>query len=104
MLYKKHCYRNGCRTLAHMTCGETVSSRSLGKGILTLPVWIFKTLWILKYHGSNNIIACGSFVEAHFIKTALVVFDVVVISMCSLSLVLCGRSIYRSLKLAKVSW
>lgn len=44
------------------------------------------------------------FVEAHFIKIALVVFDVVVISMCSLSLVLCGRSIYRSLKLAGVSW
>ena len=44
MLYKKHCYWNGCCTLARMTCEETVSRRSLWKGILTLPVWIFKTL------------------------------------------------------------
>lgn len=49
----------------------------------------------------NGEIKGSNTMKAHFIKTALVVFDVVVVSMCSLSLVLCGRSIYRSLKLAK---
>lgn len=43
-----------------------------------------------------------TFSGTHFITTTLVMFDVIVISFCALSLMLCTRSIYKSLKLAKV--
>ncbi|PFX20439.1 mucolipin-3-like [Stylophora pistillata] len=47
-----------------------------------------------KIKGQNHL-------RTHFITVALVMFDYIVISICSLSLVLCARSIYKSLKLAK---
>ncbi|KAJ7383847.1 Mucolipin-2 [Desmophyllum pertusum] len=47
-----------------------------------------------KIHGQNHF-------RTHFITMALLVFDAVVIFMCCVSLVLCIRSIYKSLKLAK---
>lgn len=47
-----------------------------------------------KIKGQNHI-------RTHFITVALVMFDAVVISICTVSLVLCTRSIYKSLKLAK---
>ena len=43
-----------------------------------------------------------TFSGTHFITVTLVMFDVIVISFCALSLMLCTRSIYKSLKLAKV--
>ena len=45
-----------------------------------------------------------TFSGTHFITTTLVMFDVIVISFCALSLMLCTRSIYKSLKLAKVMY
>ena len=41
-------------------------------------------------------------IGTHIITVALVTFDIVVISICTLSLLLCARSVYKSLKLAKV--
>ena len=38
------------------------------------------------------------------IKETLVVFDAIVIFICTVSLFLCGRSVYRSLKLAMVRY
>ncbi|CAH3132821.1 unnamed protein product [Pocillopora meandrina] len=54
--------------------------------------------WLRCQHGK---IKGQNLLRTHFITVTLVMFDVIVISFCALSLMLCTRSIYKSLKLAK---